>query len=178
MSLSFSGWPTFTHTWLITDLLSDKDSLSFSLFWGNKFFYLLVYCYYFYRFPIPMCCQCNVTVCLLNCCDSTKLWTATTADMLLSLVDCVGGLWCNLLPQGGQPKSKKWHRVYLNWQQASRKTHDGRPQEIRHAITAICSGSPLSSITNYSLFKCFQWPATLQQGRHTFHFKYNYFQLN
>lgn len=42
-------WPTFTPTWLIIDLLSDKGSLSFSLFWENKFVYLAhVYCYSFH----------------------------------------------------------------------------------------------------------------------------------
>lgn len=46
LRLSFSDWPTFTHTWLIVALLSDEDSLSLPLFSGNKFVYLVAHCYY------------------------------------------------------------------------------------------------------------------------------------
>lgn len=74
---------------------------------------------------------------LSSCCDSVKLWTTT--DMLLSRVDCVGGLWCNLLPQRKPTKVQEMTPVLplssltLQW-----------PAYLTRNFLLPCNYSPLS----------------------------------
>lgn len=73
-------------------------------------------------------CQCYLTR-LICCCHNPKLWAASAADMVLSLVDCVGGLSCNLVTQGSHAKSKESHRVSLT-DRKKRKKMDSRPNPL------------------------------------------------
>lgn len=149
-SASFSDWPTFTHTWLITDLGSDKDFLSFPWRGGNKFDYLVFCCSYFHRHPFPE----HVTVFLFHCCDN-QLWTAT--KRWYGLIAC--GLRGRFVVQfTATERPIKVQEVAqglpsLTWENTQcYGVHDGRLQEIRSAIAGMQgSGSPLSSITNCSL---------------------------
>lgn len=150
LCVSFSDWPTFTHTWVITcyQIKTHCPFLYFEETSLSTWLYAIstdLACSNIFN----LICSSYLTVCLFYCCNNIKLWTAMTADILLSLVDCVGGLLKNLLPQRGQPKSKKWHRDYLDCQEKNkplRKTHfSGVHNRVLQEITDYTACSKVSN---------------------------------
>lgn len=174
MSVSFSDWPTFTHTWVITDLLSDKDLLSFPRFWGNKFDYLVFCCYYFHRHPFPVQCNCvSVSRLWQQVMDSHK--TVIWSYRLWTAWEVCGAIYChkeaNQSPRSGTgftfaERRKQGVLWCPRWETTGDKTCNRRYAvlwisfELDHKLEPV---------------KCFQWPATLQQDGHNFRFNYNYF---
>lgn len=83
------------HTWLISDLLSDKDSLSLYPVLTKQVGLPVCPLWAFPRISHPVLCAACATAAMYPAWQRQNYKLPTSADMSLSPVDCVGVLWCN-----------------------------------------------------------------------------------